>query len=132
MGVLKKIFKSEDDTSADSKTGSIKEAPLTARVAPSAPKALFNDVLLYPVISEKASLLQSLNQYVFAVKQTANKVSIARAVEKAYGVKPAAVRVIWVGGKKRVRGRRQGKTTDWKKAVVTLPAGKSITIAEGV
>ncbi|OGL59146.1 50S ribosomal protein L23 [Candidatus Uhrbacteria bacterium RIFCSPLOWO2_12_FULL_46_10] len=95
-------------------------------------KSSLKSALLYPVITEKSSMLQAHNQYVFAVEPRANKMVIAQAIETVYGIKPMAVGVSWVRGKTRVRGRRRGKTPNWKKAIVTLPQGKTITVAEGV
>lgn len=135
MGVFKKIFKSDDLAEASvAKTPATVVAEKSKAAAPRAQAGslLLKSVLLHPVITEKSSMLQAQNQYVFAVSDKANKMVIARAVDNVYGIKPVAVRVSWVQGKIRVRSRRRGKTADWKKAVVTLPAGKTITIAEGV
>ncbi|NTU98618.1 50S ribosomal protein L23 [Candidatus Falkowbacteria bacterium] len=85
-----------------------------------------------PLVTEKASVLNAMNQYVFAVAKDANKVEVAKAIEAIYGVKPIAVNMIRVSGKKVRHGRLQGKRKDWKKAVITLPAGKSIQVYEGV
>lgn len=130
MGVFKKIFKSDDAAPSDKHLDARPSQP-APKVADTSKKVL-KEILLHPIITEKSSSLQSQNQYVFAVKSGANKISIARAIENVYGVKPSAVRVSWVTGKTRVRGRRRGQTADWKKAVIALPAGKSITVAEGV
>ena len=87
-------------------------------------------VIIRPVVTEKSTAANSLNQYVFSVVREANKIAIAKAVEKQFGVKPVSVNVSWVRTKKRTRGRIIGKTKAWKKAVVTLPAGKTIAAAE--
>jgi len=90
-------------------------------------------ILLRPVISEKASHQQTLaNQYFFEVAIGANKIEIAKAVKAAYGIMPSDVNVIRMEGKSRRYGRKIGKRKDWKKAIVTLPKGKSITLYEGV
>lgn len=90
-------------------------------------------VLLRPIVSEKASHQQTLaNQYFFEVAIGANKIEIAKAVKAAYGIMPSDVNVIRMGGKSRRYGRKIGKRKDWKKAIVTLPKGKSIALYEGV
>ena len=95
-------------------------------------KGQLANVLINPAVTEKAGTLNELNQYVFVVDRGANKITIAKAVEAFYGVKPVAVNIINMPGKKVVRGRIKGQRSDWKKAIVTLPAGKTIAIYEGV
>lgn len=88
--------------------------------------------IVKPLVTEKASVLNALNQYVFAVAKDANKIEVAKAIESIYGVKPVSVNMLRVSGKNVRFGRIQGKRKDWKKAVITLPAGKSIKVYEGV
>lgn len=88
--------------------------------------------IVKPLVTEKATVLNTLNQYVFAVAKEANKIEVAKAIESIYGVKPVAVNMLRVSGKNVRFGRTKGKRKDWKKAVVTLPAGKSIKVYEGV
>jgi len=88
--------------------------------------------LLKPVITEKGTNLGALNKYVFAVSPQANKVEIAKAVKKIYGINPRQVNIIKMSGKKVRRGRISGQRKDWKKAIVTLPQGKTINLYEGV
>ncbi len=89
-------------------------------------------VLLRPLITEKASIMGTENKYFFEVSRDANKVEIAKAIEEVYGVKPVSVNIINMKGKKVRFGRILGKRKDWKKAIVTLPEGKTIKIYEGV
>ena len=89
-------------------------------------------VLKKPQITEKAGNLGVLNQYVFVVDIKANKITIAKAVKAIYGVKPTAVRIIRCQGKTKRYGRTIGRRKDWKKAIVSLPAGKTINLYEGV
>ena len=56
----------------------------------------------------------------------------AAAVEKIFNVKVEKVATIRVLGKTKRMGRTQGKRSDYKKAIVTLKAGESITLFEGV
>ena len=89
-------------------------------------------VLIKPLITEKAAILNTESKYAFSVATDANKIEIANAVEEVYGIKPIAVNIIKVSGKKVRYGRTFGKRKDWKKAIVALPKGKSINIYEGV
>jgi large subunit ribosomal protein L23 len=88
--------------------------------------------LVKPLITEKAATLGSLDKYAFAVSDKSNKIEVADAIKEVYGVKPVAVNIIAVKGKKVRYGRTMGKRKDWKKAIVTLPKGKTINIYEGV
>jgi large subunit ribosomal protein L23 len=89
-------------------------------------------VLVKPLITEKATNLGAENKYVFVVSNTANKISVTGAIEEVYGVKPVAVNIMKVEGKMVRYGRTRGQRKDWKKAIVTLPKGKTINIYEGV
>jgi len=90
------------------------------------------DVILSPVITEKATKLSEANQVVFRVAQTATKPDIAKAVEKLFKVKVKAVNTIRQKGKpKAFRGRPFVKS-DSKKAIVTLVEGYQIDITTGL
>lgn len=91
-----------------------------------------HDVILAPVITEKATKLSEVNQVVFRVAQTATKPDIAKAVESLFKVKVKAVNTIRQKGKpKTFRGRPFVKS-DSKKAVVTLVEGYQIDITTGL
>ena len=89
-------------------------------------------VLIKPMITEKASALGASNQYVFMVGINTNKIQVAKAIQEVYGVKPLSVNIIKVKGKKVSRGRITGKRKDFKKAVITLKKGDTISVYEGV
>ncbi len=89
-------------------------------------------ILFRPLVTEKVSNLSAENKYVFEVTISANKIEIAKAIEEVYGIKPVKVNIIRVSGKKTRYGRIAGRKKDWKKAVVSLPAGKTIKVYEGV
>ena len=90
------------------------------------------DVIVSPVITEKASLAAELNQVVFNVARDASKPEIKRAVEGLFGVKVTAVNTVLRKGKvKRFRGHL-GKQSDVKKAIVTLAEGQSIDVTTGL
>ena len=84
-------------------------------------------VLLAPHVSEKTALSADKNsQHVFRVLPSASKNEIKQAVEKLFEVKVAAVNTINMNGKRKRFGQRQGKRSDWKKAIVTLQEGHDI------
>jgi large subunit ribosomal protein L23 len=92
-----------------------------------------HQVIVRPILTEKSTgQLERLNAYAFVVAKEANKIEIARAVEKLFGVTVEAVRTMHYRGKERRVGRWTGRRAAWKKAVVTLKQGESIEIFEGV
>lgn len=91
-----------------------------------------NKVLLRTLVSEKAAISEGRGVYTFVVANNTNKLEVKKAVKEIYGVNPEKVRMINVEGKNVRRGYLGGRRSDWKKAVVTLPKGKTINIHEGV
>lgn len=86
-------------------------------------------VLKHPLISEKASKDAAFGKYVFVVERSSNVIEIKKAVEKIYKVKVLKINTSIVKGKmKRVRWNQPGRTSDWKKAVVTLKKGFEIKL----
>lgn len=96
-------------------------------------------VVIKPLLTEKSVAGASLNKYTFEVDIKANKVEIRQAIEAMYpDTRVSAVNTMLVRGKQRrvsgfgrQTGRRFGKTSSWKKAIVTLKTGK-IPIFEGI
>ena len=91
-------------------------------------------VIRRPLITEKATRLKDASNTVcFEVDRGANKIDIARAVEKLFGAKVAQVRVANREGKWKRMGRFIGQRKSWKKAYVRLAEGeKPIEFFEGV
>jgi len=83
------------------------------------------------LLSEKATLLQEQNnEYVFKVDRRSNKLEIKRAVEQLFGVKVTQVRTCNYSGKvRRERRPDEGRTAQWKKAIVRLKDGDLIDLA---
>ena len=78
------------------------------------------EIIVRPVVTEKSNDELQLGKYTFEVNKKATKVQIAKAVEKLFEVKVLNVNTMIVKGKtKRVR-YKEGKTPDWKKAIVTI------------
>ncbi|MDB5418908.1 MAG: rplW [Phenylobacterium sp.] len=96
------------------------------------PTARHYDVVIAPVITEKATLLSEQNKVVFQVAGDSTKDEIAAAVEALFKVNVTKVNTLNVKGKtKRFRGI-MGRRSDVKKAVVTLAEGQSIDITTGL
>lgn len=86
------------------------------------------DILKSLVRTEKGAALEEQRKYLFQVSSKANKIEIKQAVEEIYKVKVQAVNTTTMQGKvKRVR-KEQGRTTNWKKAIVTLKDGQKIEV----
>lgn len=82
------------------------------------------------LLTEKGTrLTEKENKYLFRVDGTANKIEIKQAVEKLFGVKVDKVNTMNRPGKnKRLRTMTYGKTSEWKRAVVTLKPGEKIEL----
>ena len=90
------------------------------------------EILRKPIVTEKSTLLQEDNRYSFEVASDAAKLQIKDAVEEAFNVRVIKVNTLNVKGKRKRMGPRWTTSRSWKKAIVTLAAGDSITIFEGV
>ena len=92
----------------------------------------YEQILIEPVLSEKANILREQGKYVFKVDPRANKIQIKEAVRRLYNVHPVSCNVMVVGGKPKRQRSRPGYTSSWKKAIVRLPKDEKISIFEGV
>lgn len=94
------------------------------------------EILKRPIVTEKMTALQERGQYAFEVAMKANKIEIARAVEKKFSVTVLDVRTLRVKGKTKTqltrKGRFSGRTASWKKAVVRLKEGDKIEFFQNV
>jgi large subunit ribosomal protein L23 len=89
-------------------------------------------LIVAPVITEKATILTETGQVTFKVSLDATKPEIKAAVEGLFGVNVTGVNTVVVKGKsKRFRGR-PGQRSDWKKAIVSLAEGQSIDLTTGL
>ncbi len=89
-------------------------------------------VIVKPLVTEKAATLTSLGQYAFVVDKGANRIQVRQAVKELYGIAPTSVRIQNVRAETVRFGRVWGTQKAWKKAIVSLPKGKSIDVYEGV
>jgi large subunit ribosomal protein L23 len=92
-----------------------------------------HDVIRRPLVTEKSTIgREDHNLATFAVNPEANKHDIRRAVEELFNVEVKGVRTMRQPRKGRRVGRKIGRRTEWKKAIVSLADGHSIEFFEGV
>lgn len=142
MGILSKIFKSDDQVERKPKateTSSTKVAvgqtadkpaaavPLKVKADPNAFR-----YLSMPLITEKATDLAMFNKYCFIVPKSANKTEVGKAVMNIYGARPIKINFVQRPGKAVRHGKISGLTKAYKKAIITLKAGEKIELYEGV
>lgn len=90
------------------------------------------DVIRKPVITEKSSAMAELGKYVFIISEDAHKDTLKQVVEFLFTVKVKKINIINVLGKVKYFKGRQGRRSDYKKAIVTLDKGYSIDFTRGV
>jgi large subunit ribosomal protein L23 len=90
------------------------------------------DVIISPVITEKATLASESNQVMFKVARNATKPQIKEAVEKLFDVKVKSVNTLIRKGKTRMFRGTRGELSDVKKAIVTLEEGHRIDVTTGL
>ena len=90
------------------------------------------DVIVSPVITEKATPLSEQNKVVFKVRPDATKPQIKEAVEKLFDVKVKSVNTLVTKGKVKLFRGTRGQRSDVKKAVVTLEEGQTIDVTTGL
>ena len=90
------------------------------------------DIIVAPVITEKATNLTEQNKVVFRVAPKATKPQIKEAVERLFDVKVTSVNTLITKGKKKVFRGQRGQRSDVKKAIVTLAEGDTIDVTTGL
>jgi len=90
------------------------------------------DVIIAPVITEKATLASERNQVIFKVAKNATKPQIKEAVEKLFDVKVTSVNTLVRKGKFKSSRGHAGFQSDVKKAIVTLAEGHRIDVTTGL
>ena len=86
---------------------------------------LAEEIILAPVVTEKSNDELQAGKYTLKVNKKATKIEIKNAVEKLFEVKVLKVNTMTVKGKEKRVGRYTGKTSDWKKAIVTIDTAAS-------
>ena len=93
-------------------------------------------IIYRPIVTEKLTAQQEKGKYAFEVELKANKIDIARAIEKKFNVKVTSVHTMNFPGKTKTQltkhGRFTGKTSHFKKAIVTLKEGDKIDLFQNV
>ena len=89
------------------------------------------EVLLAPVVTEKAYAGVEESRYAFRVHPDAHKTQVRQAVEELFDVKVLRVNICMVQSKPKRRGMHRGTKPGWKKAIVQLRAGDTIEIFQG-
>jgi large subunit ribosomal protein L23 len=94
------------------------------------------EIIMRPVISEKSMDETQRGKYTFRVHNDANKLMVKQAIEELFKVNVETVNVSMTKAKEKSRNRRRGRqegwTSPWKKAVVTLASGQKIEFFEGI
>jgi large subunit ribosomal protein L23 len=90
------------------------------------------DVIIAPVITEKATMASEHNKVTFKVRKTATKPQIKEAVEKLFDVKVKSVNTLNRQGKVKTFKNKVGQQSDTKRAIVTLEEGHRIDVTTGL
>lgn len=85
------------------------------------------DIIIAPIITEKTAGMETEGKYAFKVANSANKTSVKQAIEKKFNVKVVGVNISNSHPKKKRVGRYTGMTNRYKKAIVTLEKGNTIS-----
>ena len=85
------------------------------------------DIIVAPIITEKTAGMEADGKYAFKVLNKANKTEVKQAIEKKFNVKVMAVNVTNSHPKKKRVGKYTGMTNKYKKAIVTLEKGSTIS-----
>lgn len=118
MGILNKIKHKEEEQVMSQKKDDSKK--INSR------SALF--LIKQAWITEKSGSLAPQRKYIFKVNNKANKTEVKKAIESIYGVNIQSVNVINIKGKEKRLGKSIGKTSNYKKAIITLKEGQKIDI----
>lgn len=92
----------------------------------------YEQILIEPILSEKANTLREQGKYVFKVDFSANKIQVKEALRRLFNVHPISCTMMVVGGKPKKVRNRSGYTATWKKAIVRLPKDEKISLFEGI
>lgn len=131
------IFNKEKEgkkTAKPKKSARIKDAAASQLPASGTPKAAKKEldkvyrIIRNPHITEKATRLSEMNQYIFKVAKGANKLEVKKAVEDYYGVNVAGVRMVNIPSRTRKRGKGVSIKEGYRKAIVVVKKGQKIEL----
>lgn len=126
MGIFDKFKRKKEEPKA-APTSELASAPTKA-----SGEAIKGDtgrayqILVRPIVTEKAAALAAFSKYIFAVSSRANKPEIKKSIQKVYHVHVEDVKILNLPGKGRRYGKVKGQTSEVKKAIVTLKQGEKI------
>ena len=86
------------------------------------------DIIIRPALTEKSTRMSEENKHVFQVKYGATKPQVKEAVQKIFGVDVVKVNTMIVPGKSKRVGMNYGRTSAWKKAIVTIAEDQMIDL----
>ena len=90
------------------------------------------NILIKPIITEKATILSEQNKTVFKVHKSANKKNIKKNIEKIFKVKVIKVNIVNLKSKIKLKQGKLSTKSGYKKAIVTLKKGQSIDLTTGI
>jgi len=124
MAIIDKLRKKKKDK--EKKAKKTKQEPINKKNL-----SQYGKILIAPIITEKTTILNKKNKYVFKVSKKANKNQIKKATQAVFKVKPTKINIIRKQGKKINFNRITGKRKNQKFAIITLKKDDKINIYEG-
>ncbi len=88
-------------------------------------------IIIEPIVTEKTNLMREKNKYTFRVDSKANKFQVMKSVRELFNVHPVKCSIINVHKKPKKVRYKLGYTSEWKKAIVTLPPDEVIQVFKG-
>lgn len=128
MGIFDKFKKKSQPKTSEEK---VQEPAVTKETEPKVETVTGDtgqayQILVRPIVTEKAAALAVSSKYIFAVNPRANKPEIKKSIQKVYKVHVTDVKILNLPGKGRRYGKAKGQTSEVKKAIVTLKQGEKI------
>lgn len=128
MGIFDKFKKKKQPETPEDKvqdTAVVKEGEQKVEMVKGDTGSAYQ-ILVRPIVTEKAAALAVSSKYIFAVSSRANKPEIKKSIQKVYNVHVTDVKILNLPGKGRRYGKTKGQTSEVKKAMVTLKQGEKI------
>lgn len=92
-----------------------------------------NSIIIEPILTEKSTeLRKQMNKYCFRVNSKANKDQIIKAFRDIFKVDVLTCNIMNISGKKKRVRYRQGYTSSWKKAIITIKEGQALEFFAGM
>ena len=85
------------------------------------------DIIIAPIVTEKTANMETEGKYAFKVADKANKTEVKQAIEKKFNVKVEKVNILNSHPMHKRVGKYEGMTSKYKKAIVTLKKGETIS-----